>query len=1041
MWLSRVSVQRPVFMTMVVTVLMVLGLIGLSRIPIDLFPDVSLPVVTVVVPYPGASPAQVEEDVILPIEDAISGLRGLEDIYSTARESVAVVAVVFDMDVSVQDASNDLRDRVMGLRATFPEGVDAPILRRVDPSATPVMTWAVASELGAMATRQLTERLIKPHLERLEGVGAVNVIGGQEREIRVELDLPRLAELRIPLQQVVQLLGYDTADIPAGSLDSGRFRFGVKSTARVSSLDALGSIVVRGYPEPVYLRDVARLVDGVAKQISLARVDGRRAVTLEVVKQSGANTVAVCERVTGLMEQLDLPAGITAQPVIDTSEMARDMLHEMQRALVVGAAMAILVVYLFMTDWRSTLISALALPTSIVTTFFFMWLLGFSLNMLTLVAMALAIGVLIDDAVVVREVIYRHLEAGEDPVEASLNGTAEVALAVLATTLSILAVFVPVGFMGGLVGQFFSEFGLTIAIAVSVSLFIAFTLDPMLSSRISKVVSPGHRGPLPRHLNAAMAALDRFYLSMLSWALDHGKTVVGVALLMFAVAMGLVAVTGSEFIPAYDRSQFMVDIDLPSSSSLSYAEQVTRSVENVMEEVVEVQHIYSVVGLDGASDRVQMRVGTLKKNERKRTIYEIQDDVRQRLSRIAGVTVAVRDPPMLEGAEMGSDIDIEIRGHSLASLRAVADRVRTGLAEISGAVNIRTTYHSGRPEMRLQVDREQAARAGLSVGQAGMALRMAVTGSVIGKFQHDEGTSDIRVLARKEDLNPATLLSSILLLSPVPRPDDPMGLGTPIALQDIARVEYETAPSTIERHDRQRFLRVSCGLAGRPLSDVVADVKDMLPGIGAPQDVDLEILGMADTAEEALGNLLFALALSIVFVYAVLASQFESFIHPFTIMLSLPLAVVGAFITVFLAGWAIGIMTMLAIILLMGLVTKNAILLVDRANQLRARGRSPREAMLEAGHLRLRPILMTSLAMIFGMLPPAVSQGSGSEINSRMALPIIGGLLASTLLTLVVVPVVYQWVEGLRGRLSGKAVRSAGKAEGPARLGAGGGET
>jgi CzcA family heavy metal efflux pump len=1007
-------------MTMVIAVAMVLGVIGLTRMPVNLFPEVSMPVVTAIVPYPGAGPAEVEDQVVRPIEDAVAGIEGLKEIYSTARESVGIVVVVFDMGAPLDQVSADFRDRVLGLRAFFPDGVDEPIFRRIDPAAAPILTFAVASEWDPLEVRTYTERFIKPRVEQIDGVGAVTIQGGEQREIQVELDLPKMAELRIPLLRVVQLLGYDTLDIPGGNLDIGDARLGIRSSGQVEDLEELGSIVVQGFPQPIYLRDIAHIIDGRRDRSTLARVDGRRAVTFDVIKESGANTVAVADAAREAVEELDLPVGVTVQQVVDTSDMVRDMSHELRRSLFLGALMAILVVYLFMVDVRSTLISGLALPTSVITTFFFIWIAGFSINMLTLLAMALAIGILIDDAVVVREVTYRYLERGEDKVGASLKGTGEVWLAVLATTSSILAVFIPVGFIGGVVGQFFSEFGLTIAIAVAVSFFIAFTVDPMLSSRIGRVIPPEERGAVARAQLAAISWLDDAYRGVLAWGLDHGKAVIAIATVLFVGSLGMAAITGSVFIPAYDRSQFEAKIDLPPSTGLLAAEQKASELEALIRQSPEVEHIYTVVGPDGATDRLYMRVLTSDKGERDRSIYQIQDEVRERLSVLPGMVVSVQDPPLIEGGGVGRPVEVELRGDDMAVLGEVASQLRAEMSRIEGAVGVQTTYRSPRPELQLDVDRDKAASAGLSVGQAGIALRMAVEGQVVGSYREGEESYDIRVRARQEDRTPRKLLAHLLLLSPLPRLEDPYGLGTPVGLQDIARLTTASAPSSIRRHDRQRFYEVSCELAGRPLSDVVADTKKVLQDMDIPEGVEAKIEGEAEFARDALANLLFALVLAIIFVYAVLASQFESFIHPFTIMLSLPLAVVGAFATIFLVGWPIGIPTMLGIILLMGLVTKNAILLVDRANQFLDEGLAPREAMLEAGHLRLRPILMTTLAMILGMAPAAFLTGSGSEISQPMALPVIGGLVASTLLTLLVVPVVYLWMEQLRASLGMK---------------------
>ncbi|MBN1336688.1 MAG: efflux RND transporter permease subunit [Deltaproteobacteria bacterium] len=1024
MWLSRLSVSRPVLATMVAIVLMLLGLIGLGRLPLDTFPDVSTPIVSVIVPYPGADPGQVERDVVRPVEDALSGIGGLDGTYAIARQHVGVVTGVFEMGVSMQEVVDQIGERVDALEPTFPDNVGEPFLRRTDIGATPVLTLAVASDLDPLATRDLAERIVKPSLEQVEGVGAVTLQGGEEREVRILLDLPKMAELRIPLLQVAQLLGYDTRDIPGGTLQLGPANVSLRARGQVESLEELGSIVVQGFPQPIYLRDVARLEDGRKDLETIARVDGQRAVTLDVVKESGANTVAVVDGVREQLADLDLPAGVSVSPVTDGSRMARDMLHEMLRSLLAGAAMAVLVVFLFMVDWRSTVIAGVALPTSVVTTFFFMWLAAFSLNILTLVAMTLAIGILIDDAVVVQEVIHRHRQAGEAPTLAALAGTKEVALAVLATTLSILAVFVPVGFVGGLVGQFFTEFGLTIAIAVSVSLFIAFTVIPMLSARIGRTLPLEDRGRLARALLATWERLGERYRSALTWALDHGRAIAGVSAALFLTSLVMAALTGFEFMPRYDRSGFQVDLDLAPYTSLDAAEQVAADVEDRLRQIPEVRRIHTLVGPDGAADRIQMRVETVPKGERNRSVYEIQPDVRERLADLPGVVVAVRDPPLWEGMAVEDAVQVEIRGEDLSAMGPVAEVVRAGMRRIPGASDVTSTWRPLRPELALDVDREQAAAAGLSVGQAGIALRTAVAGQVVGTLADGDRFYDLRLLARPEDRTPETLLPCVLLLSPIPRLDDPWGRGTPVALQNVARLVWSSAPGTIERHERMRTLVVSCGVVGRALSNVEEDVRKLLAGIEMPEGVSTFVGGDVDLARDAMGSMLVALGLAVALVYAVLAAQFESFVHPLTIMLSLPLAIVGAVSTVFLAGWPVGIPTVLGVILLMGIVTKNAILLVDRALQGLREGCDPRQAMLEAGQVRLRPILMTSFAMILGMAPVALSQGSGSEIWQPLALPVIGGLVASTLLTLFVVPVAWLWVERVRARWKRAPVES-----------------
>jgi len=1002
---------------MVTLTLMVVGLVGYFRLPLDFFPDVSLPIFTVIVPYPGAGPDQVEREVAEPIEEALASIGGLDELRSFCRENVAVVVARFSMDSDPALVGDEIRDRVSAVRYTLPDDTRDPIYRRLDPSAMPIMTWAVSSEGSPMETREITDRLVKPAVERVPGVGSVEVSGGREREIRIELDLPKMAELRIPLMRVIQLVGYDTRDIPGGVVELGNRRMGLRSSGQVESLDELGSIVVQPLPSPIYLRDIAEIVDGEVDRSTTTRVDGAEAVTFAVIKESGANTVAVVRDVRRAMASLEelLPEGARVEPVIDLSDMVRDMNAEMRTALLLGALFAILVIYLFMADWRATLITAVALPTSVVTTFFFMYLAGFSLNILSLLGLSLAVGILVDDAVVVIEVIHRHREEGKSAFEAARAGTAEVGLAVLAATLTILAVFIPVGFVGGMIGQFFAEFGLSIAIAVAVSLFIAFTVTPMLTARVRPPLPPEQRGRITRAQLAAMQWIDDRYRALLAVALRHGRLTVAIALALFIGSLLLVGVVGFEFIPKYDRARFEVDVRMAPSTSLAAAEVHAARIEGLMQQLPGVEHVYTVVGPDGETDRLLMTVLTGEKGTRP-SIYALQAQAREVLGELPGVTISVADPPFLEGAPVDRTVMIEIRGDDPAALVRVTEQVKIGLKEIPGTTDVMTTWRPGRPELRLDVDRDKAAVAGLSVGQVGIALRMAVSGVVVGSYREGNETYDIRIRARGEDREPRGLMGNLLLLSPLPRLEDPYGLGTPVALGNVARVEHASAPLTIERNDKQRYLTVACDLAGRPLSDVKADVLAMFERIDKPADVELALLGESAAADDALGSLLWALGLAIFFIYAVLVSQFESFVHPFTIMLSLPLAVVGAFLTLLLAGWPVGILSMLGVILLMGLVTKNAILLVDRANQLREQGRGIVDSLLEAGHLRLRPILMTTLATILGMLPPALSTGSGSEIRQPLAWPVIGGMLCSTLLTLVVVPVVYMWIEQFRER-------------------------
>ena len=1027
MKLSDVSIDRPVFTTMMAFAVLVLGGLGFARLGVELFPDISFPVVTVTTPYPGAGPEEIEEQVTRPLEEAVSSVSGIDQVRSVSRDNVSLLVVTFKLEADIRQAASDVRDRVSAIRGTLPAGVRDPTITRVDPSAIPVLIYAVSGPHGPLATRRLVDDVVRPALERVDGVGSVTAAGGEVREIQVDLGRARLEEQGLTIAQVAQAIGAEGEDVPGGHIVDGAREVGLKTVARFGTWAEVGEVVLAARPDGslVRVRDLGEVVDGKKEQRTLTRVNGVPGVTFEVQKRGGANTIAVVDRVEAAARALEvrLPKGTRLVKVIDSSTFIRNNMHELERSLLLGAFFAVVVIFLFMLDWRSTLISAVALPTSVVATFLVMWVLGFTLNIMTMMGLSLAIGLLIDDSVVVRENIFRRMERGEDPVTAARKGTAEIALAVMATTFTIVAVFGPVAFTGGLIGKFFREFGITVSAAVIVSLLVSFPLDPMLSARVTRRLAADHHERLRRHpalgpVLRALEALDGGYRRVLAWTLDHRKTVVGGAALLFAGSLMLGPLMGQEFAGRGDQGNFTVSLELPAATALAETDRVTRQVEAILRREPEIVDVVATVGPGEEVNKATLAVRATPKAARRRSLAEIMETARPALAAVPGLTYAMREAGLAggSGAQMEeAPVVIVIRG---ADYGALARWAGDAFAVVRGTAGVRDaaiSYRPGRHEETLVVDRTRAGDRGVSAAAIAVTLRTAVEGHVAGRYREGEHESDIRVRLRAQDRRSLAALGALAV---------PARTGQTVYLRDVTHPVPASTPGAIDRLDRERQITISSNVVGRSLGEVVADLQARLDALPHP-GITFALAGEAERMKETFGNLGLALALSIVFIYLVLASQFESFLHPLTIMLSLPLAVVGALALLFLADYPMGMAAMIGIILLMGLVTKNAILLVDRANQLRAEGRPIREALLEAGASRLRPILMTSAAMVLGMLPTAISKGEGSEFRAPMSTAVIGGVITSTLLTLVVVPVVYVWVDRLtlRGRRERRAAR------------------
>ena len=1005
MWISDTSIKRPVFATMVIVSFMVLGAVSMTRLGIDLFPEVNFPFVNVSIVYPGAGPEEVETLVTRPVEDAVAGIAGVKRVISTSTEGFSRVGIELRLEVDPQAAAAEVREKVAAIRERLPEQIKDPTIQRFDVAALPIATYAVGSNLSSDVTRRMVEDDLKPLLGQIDGVAAVEVNGGEVRELHVDLDPRRLEALNLPLTEVAAKLAADNLDVPGGQIKRDGKAVSLRTQGQYQSASEIENVILRSAGgSTVRVKDAGVVVDGYQDRLSTTRLNGADAVSFSVRKQSGANTVDVQDKIdAALAKAAPSFPDLQIKTVHTDAEAIQENVRDVRGHIIFGGLMAVLVIFVFMRDWRSTLITALALPTSVIATFFFMYLVGFTINMMTLMALSLVIGILIDDAVVVRENIYRHMEHGEDPMTAAQRGTSEIGLAVMATTFTILAVFLPVGFMTGLVGQFFKSFALTIAFAVSISLLVAFTLDPMLSSRFVRFIPREERtrtatGRFLERVGTYYDRLDHQYHRLLSWAIEHPWKIMATATVVFFASMSTLSIIGTEFVPVEDRGEFVVNVEVPPGTSFEQTVSYVADVEKTIKQMPEVQQIFSTVGVEGNPMKAALRVKAGKKNTRERGLLALKDDMRTRLKAIPLLKMTVADPEFMQGAPSEAPLNVFVRGDDMVELQRLNELIVAKVKAVPGAVDVDSSLETGQPEMAARINRELAADLGFDVGTVAMQLRGMVEGIVPTRLREHDKEYDIRVRLAPEFRNDFEALARTPLYSPT---------GAVVRARDIVRLEPEVGPASIDREQRVRQAKIGIELADRPLGDVTSDVTKVMAGIPMPPGFEWGFAGDVEMMQESAAAMGLALLLAIAFIYIVLASQFESFLEPFLIMISLPLALVGALLAILLTGKNLGMPAMIGVVMLMGLVTKNAILLVDLTNQYVRDGMSVKDAVLKAGPIRLRPILMTTIAMILGMLPSAMGRGEGSDFRAPISIATIGGLITSTLLTLVVVPVAY----------------------------------
>jgi hydrophobe/amphiphile efflux-1 (HAE1) family protein len=997
--------------------LMVLGLFSYRGLGVENMPNVEIPAVFIETQYPGASPEQVENDVTRPIEEAANTVGGIKTIRASSFEGRSGVGIEFQLTVNMDRAVQELRDRISTVRGGFPREVREPVVYRQEgDNAQPVLQMSLTSPTMSLRDlTMLTDQVIVKRLQAVAGVGQIRVNGKQNRQVLVDIRPEQLRSLNVGIDEVMAAITATNANLPAGRISHGERENLVRIEGKMKEArDFKRIIVAQRASGPVYLSQVAEISDGAAEEESISRVNGERAISLEIAKIQDANTVAVGKGVRAAIEAMKdtLPKGVEFRILDDQAKTVEGQLDNVKHTILEGAGLTMVIVFLFLHSWRSTIITGLTLPIAVLASFIAMKYFGFTLNFLTLMALSLSIGLLIDDAIVVRENIVRHLGMGKSHVRAAEDGTNEIGLAVMATTFAIVAVFVPIAFMQGIIGRFFLQFGITVAVAVLVSLFVSFTLDPMLSSVWPDPAKDRFKY-LP-WLGRLMARIDRgiehvhgWYAKVLGFSLAWRKSTLLIAVALFAGSLLLVPKIGGEFTPQVDNGFIQLRFKTPVGSSLAYSDAKVRQIEAALGEFKEIESMSTIVGSwEGRNySQVNLKLTDVHKTHR-RSQQEMEQVIRDRLSSIAGVTLTVGDRPIF----------IAILGNDDTKLDFVAHRLMDKMHDIKGVADIEYSQEGANPATLVKINHELARDLGLSVQQIGTALRPFVAGDQTNRWLAPDGQNyEVNVQLPKSGREKIADLADLSVAS---SRRDASGNPIMVPLRQVVEFVPSTSPQVLKRQALQRRVAVYAGLDGRPLGDVMTEVRKAMKSIEMPDGVRFDVGGRAEQMDETMAGFGVALGIAVIFIYLVLASQFGSFLQPIAIMVSLPLSLIGVLVALLVTKTTLNIFSVIGIVMLMGLVTKNAILLVDFANQGQKEGKSQFAALMEAGQVRLRPILMTTLAMIFGMLPMAIGMGEGGETQAPMGRAVIGGVITSTLLTLVVVPVAYTYLDSLGKRVA-----------------------
>ncbi len=1022
MKLSQFSVHHPIFTVMIFLIVIILGFVSFTRLPIDLMPDITYPTLSVSTSYGNASPEEMEELITRPIEEALAAVPGVEEISSTSAEGSSSVRVSFAWGTDLEEASNDVRDRIDRMIGALPDEVERPRLRKFDPSSFPILILGASADLDPIQTRRLIDTQIKYRIERVPGVASLDIWGGLEREIHVNLNPDKIKALGLPMDLILNKIRSENVDVPAGTIERGNFEVLIRTPGIYSSLDEIRETVVAIRDGvPIQIKEIASVEDSWQRVRRIVRVNGKPGIRLSVSKQSGKNTVEVATAVLKEIEnvQRDIPQ-ITLTPIIDSSKYIKNSISNVGLAALFGGLLAIVVLLVFLRNLRSTTVIATAIPISIIATFALIYFGGFTLNIMTLGGLALGIGMLLDNSIVVLENIYRIQETGESPEKAAINGTGEVTSAIIASTLTTLAVFLPLIFLRGMSGIMFKQFSYVIAFSLFCSMLVALTLVPMLSSKVLRVTKIENSSKQSMKLKIFTITgkfftnLENKYKELLHYALDHRAIVLGVAALLFIGSLFLVRLVGSEFMPAADEGEVQVSGEMEVGTRLGIMEDKFNTIAAIVrKEVPEISSVVESIGGSGfrasGSHVGEMRISLVSQAERSRSSEEIATDLRQKLMNIPGFTPRIRTGGgffLLRMGQSGSErVQVEVRGYDLEIADALAREVMKLVLEVEGVTDARLSREIGTPEEIIVIDRQKAADMKLTVSQIANTLQTFLTGTRASNYREAGDEFWIRVKVKDaEQMSLDDLLDLTLTNSE----------GLPVMLRNVVNVQPRRGPVLIQRKDQERIVTVSANISGRDMGSIISDIQGKLSTLPVPRDFLILFSGDFEEQQKAFRELLLGIILALMLVYMVMASLYESLRDPLVVMFSIPLAAIGVILILFLTNTTFNVQTYIGCIMLGGIVVNNAILLVDYTNLLRRRDKMPmREAIMEAGRRRLRPILMTASTTIFAMIPLALGLQEGGEAQAPMARAVIGGLLSSTLITLVIIPVVYSVFEGL----------------------------
>lgn len=1023
MTITELSIKRPAFITIVFVALSVLGILSYASLGTDLLPKMDWPFITVLTTYPGAGPEEVEDLISKPIEEAIAGTNKLDNVRSISNEGYSIVMGQYLLDAKTDDAAIDVQRRIEQIKSKLPKDANEPRILKNDISAMPVIRLAMTSSaLTSTEAYQFAKDKLKPRFEAIEGVGTVEVTGGRKREIRIAVDNDKLRAYNLSILQISQALQAENLDFPTGTIKQPQDQFVVRVKGKFANLDEIKTLPVSRTQtgSVVYLGDVATVSDTYSEDMQPTRLNDQDAIGLLIVKQSDANATEVADRIYAMLSKLEkeyATDGISFKIAQDATRFTRASISEVFRDLMIAILLVSLVLFLFLKSGRNALIVLISIPTSLIATGIAMYLFGFTLNMMSLMALALVIGILVDDSIVVLENIHHKLDDGMSPVKAAIAGRNEIGFAALAITLVDVVVFLPMSLVGGIAGKIFREFGITVVVSTLMSLFVSFTLTPLLASRFGKAHEEIGFKPmrwLSNKFEAFQDWLTEKYRSVLAWSLEHRWVIVTTSFTMFFASCGLVfsGQIGGEFITAPDRGEFAVNFDFPPGTNIQTSDSLIRRFEHEIAKDSNVERYLTIVGKQEDAWMIKERpsVGQIQVKlvePKRRTVSSMVAMRRIKEASLKFPGLMVRTEPIgIFGSANQAPVQIEVRGNNMSELSAYADSVIKIAKGVEGLKNLKSSYEEGQPEVKIVFDRERLSAYGMTVGEAAMSIRAALAGNTDAKYKEGETEYDINVIFDRLNRSNANDVADVSLMN---------RMGQLFKVADVATIFYGKGPAQITRKNRERVVTVTAGLEGRPLGGVVEELTQKFASVPRPKSVtEPYFAGDAENQNKSNNDMGIAFILAILFVYMIMVALFESYAHPLTIMFSLPVAVIGALVMLWLTGKTLSLFTFVGIIMLMGLVTKNAILIVDRTNDRRSVGMGVKEALLEAGPTRLRPIIMTTVTMILGMTPLALGLGEGAEFRQGMSIAIIGGLTSSMLLTLLLVPVMYTFMEGAR---------------------------